>query len=93
MSDLAWIGKRIPGDPRFVRLIRSGEVAMPALTTARARWEARQAEAYSDCRMRARMLLPILDQFVEETQGRFLGAHCSAASRRAGEVGGGGGGP
>jgi hypothetical protein len=67
-----WGAQRVPGDPRFVRLLCNGAVPMPALTTARARWEARQAEAYGDVRTRARMLLPILDQFNEETQGRFL---------------------
>jgi hypothetical protein len=73
MSDLAWISGRIPGDPRFVRLIESGEVAMPALTTARARWEARQADVIGNGLMRARMLLPILDQFDDETSARFSG--------------------
>jgi hypothetical protein len=65
--------QRVPGDPRFVRLLCNGAVPMPALITARARWEARQAAAYGDVRTRARMLLPILDQFNEETRGRFLG--------------------
>ena len=71
-EQLGWAAQRVPGDPRFVRLLCNGAVPMPALTTARARWEARQAEAYGDVRTRARMLLPILDQFNEETQGRFL---------------------
>lgn len=70
MSELAWIGERVPGDPRFVRLLSRGDVAMPALTTPRAKWEARQAEIINDQRARARMLLPIFDQFIGEVGPR-----------------------
>jgi hypothetical protein len=44
---------------------------MPALITARARWEARQAKAYSDARTRARALLAIFTEFNEETFQRW----------------------
>ena len=71
-NSLAWVGDRLPGDPRYVRLLCDGAVAMPAPTTARACWEAQLAERYNDNRIRARMMLPILDQFNEETGGRFL---------------------
>jgi len=72
MSELAWIEERVPGDPKFVRLMCAGEVAMPAPTTARARWEARQAALYGNKCVRARMLLPVLNQLIDETGSRFL---------------------
>ena len=57
---------RVPGDPDYVRKLWKGELAMPALVTARARWEARQAEVINDWPARARMLLGIIDQFIAE---------------------------
>jgi hypothetical protein len=65
MSDLAWIGDRIPGDPRFVRLIGAGRVAMPAPTTPSAKWEAKQAALFANNPVRARLLVTILDQIAE----------------------------
>jgi hypothetical protein len=71
-KSLGWVGDRLPGDPRYIRLLARGEVALPALVSARARWEARQANHYNDKRTRARMLLSILNQLVAETEGEFL---------------------
>ena len=71
MSDFALLGGRIPGDPRFVRLIGTGEVAMPAPTTSRARWEFQLAALITDNPARARMLITILDQIAEEVGPRM----------------------
>jgi hypothetical protein len=65
MNDLAWVEERIPGDPRYVRLIGAGRVAMPAQTTPRAKWEAKQAALFTENPIRARMLVTILDQITE----------------------------
>lgn len=57
---------RLPGDPEYVRRLWRGEVPLPAPTTARARWDARQAAVIAHWPLRARMLLGIIDQFVDE---------------------------
>lgn len=58
--------ERVPGDPAYVRKLWRGELAMPALTTAWAKWDARQAEIIADSPVRSRMLLGILDQIISE---------------------------
>lgn len=63
--------ERVPGDPAYVRKLWRGELAMPALTTARARWDARQAEICADSHLRSRMLLAMLDQFLDEVSEEF----------------------
>ncbi len=57
---------RVAGDPTYVRALWRGEIAMPALVTAQARWEIRQAALIDDSASRARMLLPILDRLIAE---------------------------
>ena len=58
--------ERVPGDPSYVRKLWRGELAMPAPTTARARWDARQAMVIEDYRLRNRMMLGIMNQFLAE---------------------------
>jgi hypothetical protein len=71
MTEATWGDRRIPGDPRFVRLIESGEVAMPVLTLAEAKWETRQAALVTNNSARARMIVTIVDQIVEEVGPRM----------------------
>jgi len=75
---MAW---SVPGDPRFVRLICAGSLPLPAPTTARARWEARQAEVINSSPARARMLLGIIEQFVDEI-GENRASHWTLAQVR-----------
>lgn len=58
--------ERVPGEPAYVRKLWRGELAMPALTTARAKWDARQAAISANDVLRSRMLVGILDQFIAE---------------------------
>jgi hypothetical protein len=58
--------ERIAGDPTYVRQLWAGEVALPVLNTARARWEWQQADRVKTCRTRARMTTSILDQLIED---------------------------
>jgi hypothetical protein len=68
-QDLAWIADRVPGEPRYIRQLWEGKLAMPAPTTARARWEARQAERFGSCRPRAQMTLSILNEILAQLPG------------------------
>jgi len=63
--------ERVPGDPAYVRKLWRGDFAMPDPVTARARWNARQAEFCADSPRRSRMLLAILDQFLDEVSEEF----------------------
>ena len=65
---------RVPGDPTYCRRLYDGELPMPSLVTARARWDARQAGLISNSPMRARMLLPIIDQIIAEFGPRLAEA-------------------
>ncbi len=58
--------ERLPGDPEYVRRLWRGEVPLPTPTTARARWDSRQAAIINNWPARARMLLGIIDQFIAE---------------------------
>jgi hypothetical protein len=58
--------ERIAGDPTYVRQLWAGEVPLPALNTARARWEYRQAARVKVGQTRARMTVSILDQLIED---------------------------
>jgi hypothetical protein len=59
-QDLAWIANRVPGDPKYIRKLWEGRVAIPAPVTARDRWEARQVERVACFQQRARMFLTSL---------------------------------
>ncbi len=58
--------EQVPGDPGYVRKLSRGELPLPSLVSARARWEARQAAIINSTPARARMLLGIIEQFVSE---------------------------
>lgn len=67
MSNVAQdLTERIPGDPHYSYALFFGDAPMPPLTSARAKWNWRQAQIINDERLRSQMLLSIVDQFVGE---------------------------
>jgi hypothetical protein len=69
MNEAAAWEDRVPGDPRYTRAlweVWGGSVAQPPLTTARARWEWRQAQIWGDHDSRFRILLTNLDMLIAE---------------------------
>ena len=90
MSDLAPKEERIPGDPKFVRLIGVGRVAMPPLTTARAKWEARQAALFLNNPARARTLVTIFDQIAEAIGPQNMGRSFADLRQGLAEIAAGG---
>jgi hypothetical protein len=67
--------ERIAGDPKHVFDMWTGKVAQPPLTTARAKWEWRQMRTLDCPQQRARLLLPIVQQFIFD-----IGEDCKALS-------------
>jgi hypothetical protein len=63
------VADRVPGDPRYVRRLWNGTLAMPAPVTARARWEVPLARQLGKCQPNTRMTKCILDRMMAEWPG------------------------